>query len=682
MNLLPAIRSFSARQFKQLVVILIVLSASYQAQSRIVTFYIARTEPYLNGKTFGNAGSYVRITGKIYGEIDPGNPLNGIIQDIQLAPGNEKGFVEYVSDYVILRPADMSKSNGILFLSLPNRGNMFPPDTALLTRGYVWAWCAWQGDVLEGNNRLTMKVPYASNKGEEIAGILRTEYQVTAPVKTLNLSSGFFTGLTHHSYETIDTDNIHVILTKRIHESDERVPVPASEWAFSDCSEFHFPGIPSFTKISMKDGFDPDYIYELIYTAKNPLVLGLGFAAIRDFASFLKYEIKDDPGRMNPLLGEGETKSPVKAAIMQGISQCSNFARTFLLLGFNQDEKGHKVFDGINAHAGTRRISLNIRFGRPGGGGLQREDHLFPGNDPPFTWSTEADPVSGITGGILEKCLATGTCPKIMQTLSSTEYWQLRASLTTTDSYGIKDLTIPDNVRIYLFSGTQHSPASVPDQLSGFAQNPNSYYPYLRALLVALEKWILEGKAPPASAYPTIETGTLAATDKSSTGWPDIPGVPYNGKANILPFLDYGLQYDFRNLTGILSQEPPKVKSDQPYITLVPKVDRDGNEIAGIRGIDIRVPLGTHTGWALRREGYGSGDLSSLSGMFIPFKKTRKERIEAKDPRLSLQERYKSHENYLEAVRKAAEELVNKGYLLPEDAEAEIHKAENSNILK
>jgi hypothetical protein len=528
---------------------------------------------------------------------------------------------------------------------------------------------------------MTMRVPYASDKGNTIAGILRTEYQVSSETTTLNLSSGFFTGQTHYSYETVSLDNTGLALTKRVLESDHRDTIPKSEWAFSDCTKGRFPGIPGTTKISLKNGFQPDFIYELVYTAKDPLVLGLGFAAIRDFSSFLRYDLKDESGNPNPLVIKGMTTNPVRATIMQGVSQCSNFTRTFLFLGFNQNEKGLKVFDGINAHLGTCRISLNIRFGRPGGGGLQHEDHLFPGNDPPFTWDKELDPISGITGGILEKCLGTGTCPKIIQTLSSSEYWQLRASLTTTDSYGTKDLKIPENVRIYLFSGTQHSPGSIADQMSGFAQNHNSYDPYLRALIIALEKWITEGKEPPLSSYPTLLSKTLSVPDKTSIGWPDIPGVPYNGKVNEIPLLDYGPQYDFKNVSGILTQEPPKVKSELPYKTLVPKVDKDGNEITGIRGIDIRVPLGTYTGWALRREGFGKGDLSSLNGMFIPFKNTRKDRIEAKDPRLSLKERYGSHEKYVEEVIKAADELVKEGFLLPEDAKAEIAKAEKSSVL-
>jgi len=648
------------------------------AQGRIARIIVSKTEPYLEGKEFGNAGAYERITGTAYGEVDPTDPLNSIIQDIKIAPVTKQGMVQYVSEFVILRPADMSKSNGLLFLSLPNRGNMFPPDTALLGRGYIYFWCAWQGDVLRGNNRLFMRVPYAGLDGIEVTGLVRAEFQVTSSTKTLNLSSGYFSGLTHYSYETTSLDNSGLVLTRRVRESDIRDTVPNNDWAFSDCSKNRYPGFSDDKKISLKDEFDPDYIYELIYEAKNPLVLGLGFAAIRDFSSFLRYELKDEFENVNPLVSVGSS-SPVRAAIMQGVSQCSNFTRTFLSLGFNQDEKDRVVFDGVNSHIGTRRISLNVRFGRPGGAAIQREDHLFPGNEPPFTWDISSDPISGVEGGILEKCMVSGKCPKIMQTVTSSEYWQIRASLTTTDPYGTKDVTIPDNLRIYLFTGTQHSPTDAGDQMSGFRQNPNDFQPYHRALIVALEKWVLEGKEPPVSTYPTIASGTLTSPDNQSIGWPDIPGVTYTGLVNELPLMDYGPLYDFRNVTGILS-EPPKPKTEEFYKTLVPRVDRDGNEIAGIRSINIRVPVGTYTGWALRREGYGKGDLAALNGMFIPFSKTRKERKVTGDTRLSLEERYGSLEKYMQAVRNAADELVREGYLLPEDTGIEIEKAEKRYI--
>jgi hypothetical protein len=659
-------------------VMFIVLACPLQA--RITKLVITKSEPYLDGKAIGDRGSFIKISGQAFGEVDPSNPLNSIIQDIQLAPGNEHGYVEYISDFIIVRPADISKSNGLLFLSLPNRGNVFPADEALLARGYVYFWCGWQGDVVAGNNRLIMKVPYAGNNGEPVTGILRQEYQVSAPVNTLILSSGVFTGQTHRSYPAVNMENTDCSLTKRVHESDERISIPNSEWAFSDCSRVKFPGIRSNSRISVKDGFEPNYIYELIYTAMDPLVLGLGFAAIRDFSSFLKTSLKDDSGLPNPLTDPGTTELRVKAAVMQGVSQCSNFARTFLHLGFNKDENGKQVFEGVNAHIGSRRISLNVRFGRPGGGGMQHEDHLFPGNEPPYTWDAQFDPISGITGGLLVKSIEDGTTPKVIQTLSSTEYWQSRASLGTTDSYGTKDLVLPRNVRIYLFSGTQHSPSTVADPVTSFQSNDNDYGPYLRALVVALERWVLEGKEPPASCYPTIAAGTLVSPEKQASGWPDIPGVTYTGKPNELPLLDYGATYDFKNTTGILQKEPPQVKSEQKYKTLIPKVDKDGNEIGGIRSIDIRVPIGTYTGWALRKEGYGKDDQASLTGMFLPFRKRKEDRITANDPRLSVAERYRTNEKYVDAVRKAAGELVEAGFLLPEDAAAEINKAEKSSV--
>lgn len=674
--------NFFRRRCLHIILLSLSILVSVSLKAVVTRVVVTKTESYLENKKFGHAGSYLRLTGQFYGEVDPEDPLNSVIQDINLAPVNERGMVEYVSDFVILRPVDMEKSNGLLFLSLPNRGNIFPADSVLLSRGYIYLWCAWQGDVLRGGNRLTMRVPYASVNGDEVAGILRTEFQVNTETRTLDLSSGFFSGQTHHSYETVSIDNSGSRLTRRVLESDPREPVPNTEWAFSDCSKLRYPGVPNPGKISAANGFQPGYIYELIYMAKNPLVLGLGFAAVRDITSFLRNETEDELGYLNPLTDKGKDANPVKVAVMQGVSQCSNFTRTFLFLGFNQDEEGRQVFDGVNAHIGTRRISLNVRFGRPGGGGLQREDHLFPGNDPPFTWSTEYDSISGVTGGILGKCAETGTCPKIMQTLSSSEYWQLRASLTTTDSRGLRDLEIPENVRIYLFAGTQHTPSESADQASGFPMNPNSWQPYLRALLVRLEQWVMDDLEPPPAAYPTLATGTLVSPGISSTGWPAIPGIPYNGKVNELPLLDYGPEYDFRDVTGILRLEPPQPKTEEYYRTLVPKVDRDGNETGGIRGINIRVPLGTHTGWALRREGYGKGDLSSLNGMFIPFKKTKKDRKETSDPRKSLQERYKTHERYVEEVRKAAGELVIEGFLLPDDARTEIEKAEKSSVLK
>jgi hypothetical protein len=267
-----------------------------------------------------------------------------------------------------------------------------------------------------------------------------------------------------------------------------------------------------------------------------------------------------------------------------------------------------------------------------------------------------------------------------MQTFSSSEYWQLRASLRTTDSYGKKDIVIPANVRVYQFSSTQHSPYSAPDKLTGFTTNGNSYYPYLRALVIALEQWVMQNKQPPASIYPQIASNTLVKPDKQTLGWPAIPGVPFNGRANNGPLLYFGPNYNAGMVTGIL-QEPPTVVKGKFYYVLVPKVDADGNEIGGIRTATLQAPLGTYTGWALRRQGYGEGDLAGLNGMFIPFKVTKAERIATGDPRPSLEERYTNHAGYVAAVTKAANAMAQQGLLLLEDAQNAIQAAEKSDVL-
>jgi len=668
-------------QWKVLLVAVFVFVSCASVSGKIIRIEIKKTESYNNGRLYGNAGAYEKITGIAFGEVDPKDSHNSVITDIQLAPKNERGLVAYSSEFIILRPKDMAKSNGLLFLSLPNRGNVFASDSALLKRGYVYFWAAWQGDILPGNNRLLMQVPVATDHGTTITGKVRSEYEVEAPTATLPLSGGYFTGLSHHSYETISLDNSTATLTKRMHETEPRIPIDPSEWAFADCSNMEFPGTPSMTTISIKGKFDPNYIYELIYTAKDPLILGLGFSAIRDFACFLRYEIKDGAGNLNPLLDTDNASLNVKAAIVQGVSQCGNFTRSFLLLGFNQSEQNRKVFDGVNDHVAPRRIALNVRFGRPGGAGIQREDHYFPGNEPPFTWSKTYEPISKITGGILDKSLATNTVPKIIQTFSSSEYWQSRASLRTTDSYGKKDVAIPENVRMYLFSSTQHGPSGKADKVSGFSNNNNQFGPYLRTLIVALEHWVLENATPPKSNYPKIADHTLVAPKQDSTGWPNIPGVTYSGTLNSGPLLDFGPQFNKATTSGILV-EPPVVMEGKAYQPMVPKVDADGNELAGIRSVTILAPLGTYTGWSLRKQGYGEGDLNALNGMFIPFKKTKAERLAANDPRLSLEERYINHEGYVTKVIKAAASLVSKGYLLADDAKQIISEAQHSDVLK
>jgi hypothetical protein len=312
----------------------------------------------------------------------------------------------------------------------------------------------------------------------------------------------------------------------------------------------------------------------------------------------------------------------------------------------------------------------------------QHENHLFPAYESPFTWLHVYDPVANRTAGLLERCQKSGTCPKIIQTVSSTEYWQGRMSLDTTDELGRHDNAVPDHVRMYLFSGTQHSPATVPTP--GMCQqlnNPNAYYDGLRALLVALERWIVAGNPPPPSQYPLIRDGTLVPPDQDSIGWPKIPGVKYTGRVNALTLVHFGPDFHPRDESGIIA-EPATVVPGRDYRVLVPRVDADGNEIAGIRSTTVCAPLGTYTGWNLRQGGFAEDELCRLQGMFIPFRKTRAERQAAGDPRLSLEERYGDHAGYVAAVRAAARVLVAQGFLLPEDADRLVSEAEASDVLR
>lgn len=656
----------------------IFLFSVISVSAKITRIEILKTEIYKNGQKFGEIGAYEKLTGLVYGEVDPSTSLNSIIQDIELAPSNTNGNVEYISEIIILRPVKRENNNGVLFLSLPNRGNVFPVDDYYLSRGYMVLWTAWQGDVLSGNNRVTLKVPVATKKGETIIGTHRAEYQVRKQTATLPLGFGYYNGNSHHSYLTASLDNSTAVLTRRVREADEKTEILKSEWAFSDCSKTEFPGTPDAGKISVIGGFDSKYLYELIYQAKDPLVLGLGLAVIRDVTSFLKNETADSFGNSNPFLTD-DNKNPLKTALMQGVSQCGLFTRTFIHLGFNQDENGKIVFEGVNPHIGPRRISLNIRFARPGGGGAQRNDHTFPSFEPPFTWGITHDPHSGITGGLLERCISSNTCPKIIQTFSSSEYWQLRASQRTTDALGQQDIKIHPNVRIYLFAGTQHSAFSYPDPVSGFQTNGNPYNLQLRALIVALEKWVLKDIEPPASSYPRIGDNSLVLPE--NLNWPTIPEVNYNAVINKGNLLNFGPKYNIKDVSGILSEPPVEIEGKE-YPILVPQVNSDGNEIGGVQNINQQVPLGTYTGWSLCLEQFGEGDLNGLNGMFIPFKKTKENRLADKDPRLSIEERYGSHSKYVELVKIAAKKLVENGFLLQKDANAKIKKAEESDVLK
>ena len=686
------------------------------AEARITRIQITKTEPAFGGASFGTVGPYERLTGKAFGEVDPKAPANTIIQDIKLAPKNARGMVEYVTDIDILRPVNLSKSNGILFFNIINRGNkggmtlfnsnvrgstadnnnlVNPGDGFMERNGYTIIWFGWQADIEPGDGRMTMSVPVAQNSdGLALTGIVRSELLARSPTSTLTMTSGWFNS-SSAPYPTVNTDNRAVLsdgflptLTVRRRQQDPRISIPNEEWSFGTCGQGGAPPIPSATEICYPAGFKPGHLYELTYRAKAPLVLGLGFAATRDLGTFLKTAAKDDDGTANPVL------IPNVRAIVMGQSQSGRFIRTFINLGFNQGEDGKIVFDGAFPEIGGGMLPLNVRWGQPGrGAGNAEVDNQTPGAEFPFSYGSELDPLTGRTGGILDRCTATRTCPKIIHAATSLEMWELRQSLGFTDPLGMKDLPEPPNVRTYLMVSTQHGPAALPlptEAPFGVCQqqpNPNPHTWTVRALLQALTAWITTGTEPPPSARPTITDGTLVAADQ--VHFPAIPANSYGGVTrpavkflalnNPLHVLDFGKEYHPEYTSGILNGELPKVGTAR-YGTLVPQVDEDGNDLGGIRNVFIQVPIGTYTGWNLFNNRFFEDGFCTLSGSFIPFATTLQERLATGDPRKSLEERYPNKDVYVAEVKKAAENLVKQRYLLPEDAALLIKQAEDNGI--
>jgi len=666
--------------------ILLGVTVATPADARITKIVISKVEsPTLGGIQFGAVGRYERLDGVAYGEVDPRSPLNAVIQDIALAPRNERGMVEYAMDISILKPIDMSRGNRTLLYDVVNRGNRVAPvrfnivapgttgagDGFLQSQGYTLVWSGWQGDLVPGENRLTMTAPVARNPdGSMITGRVRMEYNLATPTSTETIGVRFSAG-----YEPVTLDNSSATFTARVHQDDPRIAIPNDQWAFADCTKTPFPGVPSSRHVCLKDGFDSNHIYELIYDAKDPAVLGLGFAATRDLVSFLRHGAG---GVENPLAGA------IGTTLLFGSSQSGRMARGFLNLGFNQDEDGGIVFEGMIPHSSPARIALNIRFAQPGrDSGLQHIERHFPGTDSPVTWSATPDPITGEMHGLLDRCEATKTCPKIIQTVTDTEYWQRAMSLVTGDASGERDLAIPQNVRIFHLAGTQHSgsqPQAVPAKgICQMLTNPNSSHYNMRALLVAMRDWVVEGKEPPRSRYPTVAAKTLLAPDLEVFEFPKIPGVKFTAKHNPRTIFDRGAQFNGRDVSGIATEPPTPVRN---LVVLMPKVDPDGNALDGVHSVTLQAPLGTYLGWNYRAAGFGEGDLCDNNGGFIPFATTKAERLNSGDSRLSLEERYGTHDGYVAAVQKAAESLVRERLMLSEDVAGVVGMARASKILQ
>jgi hypothetical protein len=626
----------------------------------IVNITIARRAPAYGGRSFGATGPYELFDGVIEGALDPSDPANGGIVDLDLAPRNGDGRVPYRCDLVIMRPADPSRGNGWLLYDVVNRGlervlsrvngvavAQRPGtgddygDALLLREGFTFVWSGWQPDLPQTPEFLTARYPIATWDGRPLSDLSREEWVDTGT------ADPFHAPLT---YPAADTDPAKATLTVRECECDPRSTPGDLTWSYAD---------ENTLRIDRPAGFDSGAIYEFIYPATHSPVAGIAFATVRDLVSLLRFEDHDSAGNENPLAANGALP---RRAMLFGVSQSGRFARDFLRQGYNQDRQGRQLFDAAAVVvAGSRKAWVNGRFVQPGRFSRQHEDHSFPGDQFPFAYSAVRDPIIGVTDDILRRCREQGTVPHLIHFDSEAEMWSARSSLLVDDGTG-NDLAIPDNVRLYLAAGIQHAPGLPPfpgkPPDSGMTQqpvNPLNYSPLLRPLVLALRRWVDDGTPPPDSRFPTFGAGTLTNLAEYRRTFPAIPGVATPERINELERLNY-------------EQLPPT--PGEPWPVYVPAIDRDGNPRAGILHPLVSVPPGTFTGWNLRAAGHGKDDLCSIYGAFLPFAVNAADRQASGDPRPSLEERYGDHAHYRQLVAQAVSHMIDEGYLLEEDGAA------------
>jgi Alpha/beta hydrolase domain len=613
-----------------------------------------RENPVFGGMEFGAAGPYERLHGTVFGELDPTHPRNAVIVNLDRAARNARGNVAYRSDFRILKPLDLDRGNGCLVYDVPNRGNQpimprlngapeggHPQDAGngfLMRHGFTLVWSGWQGDVPAGADRLTAHFPIIPG----ISGMVREEFiaentGLLGDGNIRELSEERFAGTL--VYPVADPAGASVTVRQR--EADPRATPPGLAWRLVDDRhvEITRPTGP---------GFDRGAIYEFIYRARDPIVMGIGFAAIRDIVAFLRHAAQDNPlaPQQRPL---------IRHALGFGISQSGRVLRDLVHLGFNEDLAGRPVFDGIlPVVAGSRRTCVNWQFAQAGRYSRQHEDHAYGDDQFPFSYPTLTDPISGQSGGILQRARAAGVCPKVLHLDTESDFWQARSSLIGTDPSGA-DIAMPEEARIYAVTGVPHAPyrplAKPVMQLPG---NRLGYGAFMRALLVALFEWVEHGTAPPASRFPSRAALTLVPLAEARRTFPRLPEVNFPNVLNELRLRDH-------------SVEPPRESTAYPVF--VPATDADGNAEGGIRHPLLDAPLATYVGWSLRASGYGEGELFTVQGSMIPFARTEAEREQADDPRPSLEARYASRDVWVARLAEAVDRLVAERLLLAEDGD-------------
>jgi alpha/beta hydrolase family protein len=710
------------------------LACTSPVQARVIRIVIDQT---LNQPTVGGAQTvaYQTINGRAFGELCisgcAGAANNTIITDLGLIPPVPSAnpatptamVVPYVASFSIVKPTDNNNISGIMWHDVPNRGGRIVINVAERGLGDVGLSSGWQGD----NAGATAVPSYASNTSPVTTGLANNEW-VKTPVATG--TTGFTIGriinrsgpasqplnvmgnpipylpasldttiagtLTTHTRETLDGN----ITTGAV--------IPSTDWAFAHCDATHpFPGTPQDLNpanlpgtlpvhICLRNGFDPTLLYQFVYQVKDPYVLGAGTAAFRDVGSFFRYATADDFGTPNPIAGK------ITRAVIRGVSQSGNFTRHYIHLGMNQDEAGRIVHEGAWPIIAGRRVANNSRWGQPDG-----VLELYQmGSEGPQWWTPWPDTVRALpTGSILDRCYATvpNTCPKIIEHFGGSEVFALKMTTEWVGTSANGDIPIPRNVRRYYVPSTTHggggggfnenipaTGANCPGnnwnagQPAAFRPNPVSETELVNVLRLAMRNWITTGAPPPPTRYPTLAGGNLVDPTQAAMGFPSgIPGVPASifSPANFVnPVFDYdwGPNFDEFDATGDATNLPPPIRS---VIKMkVPRVDADGNELGGVPTVLRDAPLGTYLGWNITTTGFHAGQVCNYVGGMIPFAHTAAERASTGDPRLSLQERYGSHNGYVAAVTAAANNAVGQGYLLPADAASLISQAQASNV--
>lgn len=693
---------------RAVITLLVACAALTSAHARVTRIVIDEVKPMPAGQ-YGSVATE-QVAGRAFGELDPNSPVNRIINDLDLVRDPD-GKVRYVATFVLTKPVDLAKASGLMWHEVPNRGLRRPNVVAERANGDVDLTSAWQGDnagatavraTAEVDKPHWLKLSIARNPdGSPVTGrVFGRIVNRSGPG-----SQPLIVQTNPVPYKPVSLDSRESQLVSRAAESTRgevigEVEIPSADWAWARCDAANpFPGTPDPTQICLKSGFDSTRLYQVTFTSQDAYPLGLGFAAWRDVGQFFKTAQKDDAGTANPVAGA------VTHSIGRGVSQSGNFLRGWLHLGFNQDEAGKQVHDGLWPIIAGRRIALNFRWAQPDG----VLELYQAGSEGPQWWLAQADPVRGAAvAGLLDRCIKTRTCPKIIEHFGSAEVWALKLTPEWIGTDARKDLPLPANVRRYYIGSSTHGGGaggfdsslpgagmptagpSCPGNNYGTGVLPANPVPHtetVNALRVHFRNWVMRGIEPPPSRWPKLADGTLVPANKRDMGFPTLPKLRSTIPEPdfIMPVIDYewGPKFNPLDGSGVAEYAPPSIR--QVLSMYAPKVDADGNELGGVPVVLVDAPLGTYLGWNITASGdrpFHAGQICNYAGGMMPFARTEQERRAQGDPRPSLEERYGSHSGYVAAVRKATLRAQGAGFLLPEDAAALIRAAEESMVLR